>query len=202
MSGYNIASLGLMAETIGEEKTRALLATYSCHLNTDVERFLLQSALVFDRQGLAKTQLVFASYQGREVLAGYFAIANKTLFVRKTARLSKTLCKRLSKFAVPLDGVNGFMISAPLIAQLGKNFANGYNSLISGDELLKLACDSVRQVQSLLGGKVAYLECENKPCLLDFYQRNGFVPFDERTLDAEGRQIHQADRLVQMLRYF
>ena len=42
-------------------------------------------------------------------------------------------------------------MSTPLIAQLGKNYQHGYNTLITGDELLKLACDKVKEIQLSLG---------------------------------------------------
>ena len=95
-----------------------------------------------------------------------------------------------------------YEISAPLIAQLGKNFAHGYNGLITGDELLQLACDRVKAVHMLAGGKIAYLECELKAALMDFYARNGFVVFSERPLDADEHGVLQGDRLMQLLKYF
>lgn len=195
MTGYNLSSLSELLESVGEERVQSILAEYSCPLNHDVEDFLRQKALVFDRQGLSKTFLVHASYQGSLVLVGYFAVANKILFIRSSSSLSSTLRRRINKFAARLDGVRGYEICAPLIAQLGKNFSCGYDKLITGDELLSLACDHVRRVQSLVGGKVAYLECEDTPRLLEFYERNGFVPFDRRPVSG-------SSCLVQMLRYF
>lgn len=38
---------------------------------------------------------------------------------------------------------DSFVIVAPLIAQLGKNYANGYNKLITGDELLAMALEKL-----------------------------------------------------------
>ena len=49
-------------------------------------------------------------------------------------------------------------MSTPLIAQLGKNYQHGYNTLITGDELLKLACDKVKEIQLSLGGRFVYLD--------------------------------------------
>ena len=93
-----------------------------------------------------------------------------------------------------------YHLSAPLIAQLGKNYANGMDQLITGDELLKIACDEIRRVQYVLGGRFVYLECEDKPCLTDFYGRNGFCEFDRRSLDPDETDI-EGEYLVQMLKY-
>ena len=70
--------------------------------------------------------------------------------------------KRLARFAINDELNKSYSISLPLIGQLGKNYKNTYNNLISGDILLKLACDKIREVQKILGGKFVMLECEDK----------------------------------------
>lgn len=202
MKGFKIANLDLFLNTLGEEKTSAILANYLCPLNPDVEHFLHKTAIPFSRQGLAKTHLVFASYKGSFVLVGYFALASKCFIIKRSKSIGSKLRGRIRKFAHAIDETNSYEISAPLIAQLGKNFSSGYNKLITGDELLKIACDKVQESQALTGGKIAYLECEDKPKLLNFYQRNGFIPFDKRPLEKNDRDLFKADYLVQMLRYF
>ena len=73
---------------------------------------------------------------------------------------------------------------------------------MTGDELLALACASVQSIQAIMGGKVVYLECEDTPKLIAFYERNGFVAFDKRPLSNSDRQVFKSDHLVQMLKYF
>ena len=92
-------------------------------------------------------------------------------------------------------------MSAPLIAQLGKNFSNSYNILITGDELLKLACDTVREGQKAFGGKFVYLECEDKTKLTEFYGDNGFVNFNNRPLDKDEKDDLSGEYLVQMIKF-
>ena len=202
MTGYSIANLKEMIATLGEEKVKTILSDFSCPLNADVERFLKASAVPFAIQGIAATYLVFTSYKGEVVLIGYFTLANKWFTISKTAKLSNTLRKRIAKFCTFNRELQRYEISAPLIAQLGKNFAHGYNTLITGDELLQLACDRVKAVHMLVGGKIAYLECEPKAALMDFYARNGFAVFSERPLDADEHGVLQGDRLMQLLKYF
>lgn len=202
MTGFRIAKLDDMLEAIGEDKVSSILASYSCPLNSDIEDFLKHKSIPFSKQGLAKTHLVFASFKGEPVLVGYFALAFKTFFIRCTPMLSSKMRSRLRKFARKIAESNGYEISAPLIAQLGKNYSNQLNTLITGDELLTMACDKVGDIHSLMGGKIAYLECEDKPKLLSFYKRHGFIPFDKRPLDRQDRETFHADHIVQMLRYF
>lgn len=199
MTGFKLINLKLMVEELGEEKTKELLSGFSCPLNEDVESFLRHKAIEFSKQSLSQTHLVYASYKEKAELVGYFTLANKYITVQKK-EISKGLAKRISKFATYDQKVGLYCLSAPLIAQLGKNYASGFNKLISGDELLKLACEKVSKIQLELGGRLAYLECEDKPKLLEFYQSNGFVAFDRRSLDRDETGL-SGSYLVQLLKY-
>ncbi len=92
-------------------------------------------------------------------------------------------------------------MSAPLIAQLGKNYYNGYNNLIRGDELLKLACDDISMVLKNVGGKVVYLECEPKEKLKTFYIDNGFRIFNTRPMDKDEVDLTGGKFYLQMIKY-
>lgn len=200
MTGYRVVNLGAMIEELGEDAVKGILSNFSCPLNLDVEFFLSKKALEFAKQGWAQTHLVFASYKARWVLVGYFALANKTICV-PGKNLSNTLKKRIAKFATYDSNLRSYILSAPLIAQLGKNYTNGYNKLITGDELLSEACDKISRIQFDLGGRFAYLECEDKIKLTDFYSRNGFCNFDTRKLDKDETDKLSGEYLVQMLKY-
>lgn len=203
MSGYvgiNLRDI-LADEELGEGFAKELLSTFSCPLNQDVEYFLRHTAIEFSKQSLATTYLIMASYKEKYVLAGYFALANKFFSLDKSSLPNKKWKKRLSRFAYFDSTLNKYLISAPLIGQLGKNYTNGYNKLITGDELLKLALDKVVEMQRIVGGKIVYLECEQKEKLTSFYERNGFVNFGTRPLDREETSKLSGEELVQMLRY-
>ncbi len=203
MSGYigiNLRDV-LKDKTIGENAVKELLSSFSCPLNPDVEHFLHKTAIEFTKQSLASTYLIMASYKGEYVLCGYFTLAIKSFCLDKSSIPNAKWRKRLNKFARFDNKVRRYIISAPLIGQLGKNFANGYNKLISGDELLLLALNKVREMQYIAGGKIVYLECEHKEHLIDFYERNGFVNFGERVLDRDETSVLYGESLVQMLRY-
>lgn len=200
LTGFLKVSLDMLMEEIGEEPTKEILSDFSCPLNPDVEGFLKRKAMEFEKQRISRTQLVFASYKNKTVLVGYYTLATKSFNITK-ATLSASTRKKITKFATYNPDIKAYILPAPLIGQLGKNFRNGYNKLISGDELLKMACDDVQLTQSILGGKVVYLECEDKPFLLDFYGANGFVEFDRRKLDRDETDI-DGEVLVQMLRVF
>lgn len=112
------------------------------------------------------------------------------------------LRSRINQFATYDSDSKSYILPAPLIAQLGKNYSNGYNNLITGDELLAEACNKIKRMQFDMGGKFAYLECEDKHKLTSFYKKNGFWEFDKRKLDKDETDKLDGDYLVQMLKYF
>ncbi|MDE6127755.1 MAG: N-acetyltransferase, partial [Lachnospiraceae bacterium] len=150
---------------------------------------------------ISSTYLIMASYKEKYVLCGYFTLANKVFCIDKDSLPSKNSKHRMNKFGQFDKAVQRYTISVPLIEQLGKNYANSYDKLITGDELLKLALDKVREMQYIVGGKIVYPECEQKEKLIDFYQSNGFVNFGMRALDRDETDKLSGESLVQMLRY-
>ena len=198
MSGLYKVSLQDLLSEYGEGEVKNFLSSFLCPLNADVEHFLRVKAIEFEKQSLSKTQIVLASFKKTPVLCGYYTISTKAFNISRSA-MSKSRQKTLRKFAAYDSELKSYVLPAPLIAQLGKNYASGYNKLITGDDLLKMACDDILLVQAIVGGKIVYLECEDKEELLSFYRRNGFVEFNKRQLDKDETNIN-GKYLIQMLR--
>ena len=197
--GYKIINLKDIYNNLGEDRTKEILHDYKCELNKDVEYFLREKAIEFSKQDISRTYIVMSQYKDRDVIVGYFAITNKVTSIKRV-KLSETKRKRLLKFAVYDKESKCYSIALPLIGQLGKNYYNGYNSLISGDILLKLACDKIKEAQELLGERFVFLECEDKNKLEEFYSNNGFVCFGKRNLEKDERTKNEGEYLLQMLR--
>lgn len=195
---YNVISLKDMYDTIGEEKTKTILNDFECPLNKDVEYFIKEKAIQFLKMGISKTFLVSSSYKGKNVLVGYFALTNKITKVNRN-KLSNSVRKRINRFSEQSVIEKYCTVSLPLIGQLGKNYKNNYNSLIKGDDLLKLACDKVKEAQNILGGKFVFIECEDKEKLKEFYESNGFVCFGKRNLEKDEKDMNSGSYLLQML---
>lgn len=187
-----------MLDTYGEDKLQAVLSRFMCPQNTDVENFIQSKAIVFARQRLAMTYLVYSTGELPELI-GYFTLANKFVSINGNA-LSKTLQRRISKFSQYDEELDRFLVSMPLIAQLGKNFNPSLSASISGQELLTIACHKVQEAQFIIGGKAVYIECASNPKLFDFYSASQFVQFGQRERDTD--EIVESPVLVQMLKYF
>lgn len=200
MDGFVEINLRTYIDAVGDSEAKNQLASFLCPMNADVQEFLRIRAFEFSKQGITQTHLVFASYRNEPVLVGYYSLTNKVITVKKST-LSATSAKRIAKFGTFNEQSHCYIVPAPLIAQIGKNYANGYHKLISGDVLLSLACAKVKQVQLDVGGKIVYLECEDHPKLLEFYARNGFCNFGKRLLDKDERDLLSGEYLIQMMKY-
>lgn len=197
-------NLSDLIEQVGEDAVKGILSDFECGKNKDVEYFIREKAVEFSKQGIGSSHLVFwksqsESFGDEKAFVGYYTLAIKNVIVYREL-LSKNMWKKVIKFANNDVKDGKCVLSAILIGQLGKNFAKGNDALISGNELLALAINKIRTVQREAGGKFTYLECEDKKCLLDFYQNNGFTIFGNRKLDKDETDI-EGEYLVQLIKY-
>lgn len=179
---------------LGESRLLQVLSGFSCPKNPDVERFLKKNSIEFTKKNQSVTYLVF-DVSSME-LVGYFTIALKPLTVRGET-VSNTVKKKLMRVSELDEQSQTYTMSAYLIAQLGKNFKNGAEKKITGEELLELAWDIVEKMQYMGGGMVTFLEAENSERLLSFYQANRFQTFDTRQTATDSEEPYE---LVQLLR--
>ncbi|HFQ6412510.1 TPA: GNAT family acetyltransferase, partial [Listeria monocytogenes] len=72
--------------------------------------------------------------------------------------------------------MQNYEIKSYLIGQLGKN----YNSIskkakaASGNDILGLAYEKIKEANAIVGGRIVYIECENNIKIIKFYEENGF----------------------------
>ncbi len=97
------------------------------------------------------------------------------------------MAKKLERVCHLDEDNNCYRPSAILIAQLGKNFS--CPDLISGNELLQIAMETVLDIQYMAGGVISFLECENKSKLLDFYHSNDFKEISIRNTKEDKNLI-------------
>lgn len=195
-------NLSNMLDQLGEDATKAILSSFSCPLNKDIENFIKYKAIEFSKRTTAKTHLVFWQTEDERYteLVGYYTITSKVISVDRTA-LSNTEAKKLKSQGVYDESKQEYTVSAPLIAQLGKNFTEGNDTLISGADLLQLAVNKIRQIQKEIGGRFMYLECEDNEKLLAFYKKYNFKIFGKRRLDRDETDLN-GDYLIQLFAMF
>lgn len=198
-----VANLKDLLLELGEERVMEILAEFDCAYNEDVNYFLHEKAIEFTKRGFSTTYLVFLSFRGEPALVGYFAIAMKSIDFYKLSGFNSRYKNKITTYATYDQRLKKHTLPVYLIGQLGKNYnaVDEVLSLFSGEQLLRLACDRVKFIQSLSSGRFVYLECEDTPALLKFYEGNGFRVFDKRALDRDENKHFEKSYLVQLIRY-
>lgn len=165
-------------QELGEKELKELFTEFFCSKNKDVEQFLKEQSIEFTKNNQSVTYLLFAKRTWS--LLGYFTLAIKPISL-KAEHFSNTAKRKIARVS-QYDEINKtYTLSAYLIAQLGKNFANSVNEKISGTQLLQSAIEIIEEIQKMVGGMVVFLETENSEQLLDFYEKkNQFKRFDVR----------------------
>ncbi len=184
-------------EELGEDDLRQVLSEFSCEKNPDVERFAKEQSIEFAKKQQSVTYLVFSTEDAE--LVGYFAITIKPITVIAES-FSNTIKKKLARVSELNEQNHTYNMAAYLIAQLGKNYNNGANDRITGEELLGLAIKQLQQLQYLAGGMVVFLETLNEEKLLSFYQGKGFQQFDSRLSESASHEPHELIQLLKILK--
>ena len=181
-------------EVLGENVVQGILSVFSCYKNHDVEMFLKEQAIEFTKKHQSVTYL--AVNKNTDNIVGYFTLAIKPLRINIDG-FSNTMKRKILRVSKLDEKTGKYAFSAYLIAQLGKNFAVDKSELIAGEILLQLAVNKIKEIQHLAGGMVYFLEAEDTPKLLAFYEKNGFKRFDTKMTDRDHDTTH---KLVQLLK--
>lgn len=186
-----VVKLQDLVDSLGQENTYKILKSFKSipHQHqeeiNDVEYFLHQKAIKFEKMALSTTYLLFITFQQKSILVGYFSLANKPLMIKKKnyEKLSNNQKRKLSQYGTRIDNI--YRINSYLIGQLGKNYAPEalQTKAINGDKILTLAYQTVLNAKQLINAKYVWLECENKPKLLEFYKKFGFSAIERYESD-------------------
>ena len=193
MMNFKVINILDMIESVGEDAVSTALSSFSCSKNLEIENFVRNNAIIFAKQKMSITYLVY-SESGK--IAAIFTLTHKALEISNDV-LSNTMRRKIQKHSKLDENTNSFMVSAFLIAQFGKN-DNFDSSEISGNMLMDFTFDVLTSVQYDIGGCLVYLECEENEKLLSFYssEPNIFRIFNERYSDIDNTKY------IQLLKIF
>ena len=157
-----------LADLLANKSTnqiKKLLKTFICTKNTDVQDFLHNKAITFERN-LRSCTYLYVSNADKSV-AGYFSIG-----------ITYTLTNKLDKAVVKfLDGYTDETIAIPcyLVGQLGKN--DKCKDKI-GKFLLDDALSFVDKAQGILKGRFVLIDSVNDDKVINFYKENSFIALE------------------------
>lgn len=180
-------------ETFGEEVLKSILSKFVSEKNAEIEEFIRDKAIDFAKQKLSITYLVIDTDSG--LILGYFTLTHKSVILNSDG-LSRTFQKKLAKYSRLDRDTGNYVVSAFLLAQLGKNYAVKADERISGKQLMKLVNDVLLDVQRRIGGGVMYLDCEDNPKLKNFYSQENFKEFADRFSSEDERKYIQFMRFL------
>lgn len=176
-----LVRLNDLLETYPTDSLTALLTSFRCERNGDVESFLHSAAIVFEHAGKSRTYLVVTTASLEDTsptleITGYFTLALTHMHLG--ADISKTRRKKLHGLFQPDNDI----VVGYIIGQLAKNDA--YQQNLAGSLLVELALNTIREAQQKVGGRFVVVECVQEEKLLAFYQTNGFVFLQADPIDA------------------
>ena len=157
-----------LADLLANKSTnqiKKLLKTFVCTKNTDVQDFLHNKAIIFERNLRACTYL-------------YVSNADKSVVAYITLGIKSLLTNDLSDEAIVfLDGYTNEILSIPcyLIAQLGKS--DTCKEKI-GSFLLDDALSIIDKSQDSLKGRFVLIDSVNDERVINFYKANSFIALE------------------------
>lgn len=170
---YRTISLyDLQRQNIGKDVIKNILSDFYCPLNSDVEDFVHKKAYDFERVGLSRTYLIYAYPRKDEpVLVAIYSLGQSNVVVSED--LNSNMKRKVFGSSYPI----GRNVKTLLIGQLSKNYKNGNDQYITGDILMGLIFERIKEIHMLFPSVVTHIDCKNIPELKRYYERFGFMLF-------------------------
>lgn len=161
-----------------------ILAQFLCTRNKEVEGFLHDLAIEFEKSSSARTYLLATD---DKKIAAYFTISIGFADISDSEELSDEDKNKLKMSKCP-----DYRIPCFLIGQLGRHDSFSHKEL-PGDKLLEIALAILSDVKDQVGGKFVIVECEKH--LVPMYESDkfGFRLFNKPT---KRRKYFQLFRMV------
>ena len=197
---YPLALSNLMNKVAGDiDLLKYILSSFSCVQDEDIQNFLHNRAIDFEKLLKSRTYLVVDEKQFENsdfklkdlVIYGYISLAVKVFTVPEMT--SNRQRQQLDGFSAKEHGKQISNFPCYLIGQLARN-SNVSKEVINGAELLKISYSIIGEAVKLVGGRNILVECHNDEKLVQFYLDNGFdkishVPDENQTMIQMIRRI-------------
>lgn len=171
MKDYIVVPLGeIINKEYNTSKIEDSFKKFSCHREEDLENFLVNKAITYEKSDIGKTYLCLDAAELKEkrfVIMAYFTIAQRAVDI--SALSSKKRRKMLGSFP-GRDSIK--YVSAFLIGQLGR--CDDYSAEdLSGEQILNECYHAISLAARIVGGKMIVLECREH-MYEKFYQKQEF----------------------------
>lgn len=170
-----------------EQRVQELVSIFVCERDSDIENFLKEKAIIFEKVGKSRTFLIYDEDSEEFNVLAYFTLALQVLRIPQS--LSNRKIKDFDGFSAKIKGERITEFPTMLIGQVGKN--DLHKGKITGYKLMQYCLNTLLDGQMRLGGRIVTLECKNIPFLIKFYTQFGFVKLERE---------YEEDELVQFIK--
>ena len=148
-----------------------ILKTFRCSIAPDIEDFLRNKAIEFEKRDVSRTYLLIDTINLK--IVAYFTLS---ISVSTTNKLSKTQIKKIDGFSKFRECL-GFY----LIGQLGidDNYRKLHKNKGLGNFLVDFAYDICKNSQNLVGGRFILIDAIKDKKVIEFYENNHFYKLYE-----------------------
>jgi len=155
-----------------KRKVKELLQTFPCSRNSDLQDFLHNKALTFEKHLRSRTYL-YIDNETKEVSA-YFTISIATLH---TDDISSEVIKMLDGYQENTKSIPCF-----LIGQLGKS--DHYKNKKIGAFILEDSIEIIDNLHNAVGGRFILLDAININEVISFYEDSLFFPIETSNTES------------------
>ena len=177
---YPISLSSLMARANGDYGLlQNLLSSFSCLNDGDIQKFLTNRAMDFEKLSKSRTYLILDQKKFQKpgvkinelTIYGYISLAIKNFTAPEG--MSNRQRQQLDGFSAKEHGKIISNFPCYLIGQLARN-SNVPKDSLSGKELLAISYSLINEAIKLVGGRNILVECRNNKKLVAFYLDNDF----------------------------
>jgi predicted GNAT family N-acyltransferase len=161
MNNFNLYSLQEFLNDYSNNQVKKYLKSFKCSINKDIEEFIYNKAITFEKNLRAKTYLLIDTKM--KIIAGYFSIAIAVLYAED---IDKNIILEIGNLKTPKD------IPCLLIGQIAKS--DEFKNVKLGNYLMDLAVEKLEEVNKIIGGRVILLDAINNKNVIKFYEKSGF----------------------------
>lgn len=152
MNNYDVVMLGLLLKQYNQDNVAKVLKRFKTGTHgKDVEDFLHNKAIEFEKLSIARTYLVFYGNN----LVGYFSISSKSLDIpamqwnELNNRTRRNLAGSLNQRKISADATKS--LTGILLGQLGRDV--NFSHVVPGKDILNLAELVIDDVWHAIGGR-------------------------------------------------
>ena len=171
MNNFNLYSLQEFLEKFSSNQVKKFLKTFKCNLNKDIEDFLYNKAITFEKKLRARTYILLDTNTLN--VAGYFSIAISVLYANE---VEENILLQIGDLQIPKD------IPCLLIGQIAK--ADDYKDIKLGNLLMEHAIEKLELTNKIVGGRFILLDAISNEKIINFYKKFGFLKI-ENDLEKE-----------------